>query len=378
MSTHDAVHPESDTWIAAVHASENDLHPLGAALVIDKNRLITCAHVVAGEGTTARDELWVAFSNAADLSGQRRRVRARVKDGNMQYRPPIDDLAVLHLDEPVPSGVAAAPLRTPRPGDLVGKQWWAFGFANGDPVGNSADGLVGTSLSFGWVRLDAGSRYHVEPGFSGGGLWSPDYQAVVAVVGQANPRGDGRALTLHQADQLLPGERLGALVTWSAGEAGELALAAWGWTLASDPEAAPHWRPRARGVTIESERGYRFRGRTAALRAIAAWLDRPAPDRRALVLTGSPGVGKSAVLGRIVTTADAHARALLPAGDEGVRATPGSVNCAVHAKAKTALEVATEIARAASAGLPGDAEDLAPALRDALAGTWRAAVQHHH
>ena len=264
MSTHDAVHPESDTWIAAVHASEDDLHPLGAALVIDKNRLVTCAHVVAAEGTTARDELWVAFSNAAELSGQRRRVRARVKDENMQYRPPVDDLAVLHLDEPVPGGVAAAPLRTPRPGDLVGKHWWAFGFANGDPVGNSADGLVGTSLSFGWVRLDAESRYHVEPGFSGGGLWSPDYQAVVAVVGQANPRGDGRALTLYQADQLLPGEKLGALVTWSAEEAGELALAAWGWTLASDPEAARHWRPRARGVTIESERGYRFRGRAAA------------------------------------------------------------------------------------------------------------------
>jgi len=367
MSTHDAVHPESDTWIAAVHASESDLHPLGAALVIDKNRLITCAHVVAGEGATTRDELWVAFSNAADLSGQRRRVRARVKDGNMQYRPPIDDLAVLHLDEPVPSGVAAAALRTPRPGDLVGKQWWAFGFANGDPVGNSADGLVGTSLSFGWVRLDAGSRYHVEPGFSGGGLWSPDYQAVVAVVGQANPRGDGRALTLHQAEQMLPGEKLGALVTWSAEEAGELALAAWGWTLASDPEAARHWRPRARGVTIESERGYRFRGRTAALRAIVAWLDRPVPDRRALVVTGSPGVGKSAVLGRIVTTADEHVRALLPAADEAVRATPGSVNCAVHAKAKTALEVATEIARAASASLPDDAEDLAPALRAVMA-----------
>ena len=114
--------------------------------------------------------------------------------------------------------------------------------------------------------------------------------------------------------------------------------------------------PRARGVSIDSERGYRFRGRAAALDRIVGWLDRPEPDRRVLVITGSPGVGKSAVLGRIVTTADAAIRASLPPGDEAVRASVGSVSCAVHAKAKTALEVAEEIARAASARLPEDTE----------------------
>ena len=49
-----------------------------------------------------------------------------------------------------------------------------------------------------------------------------------------------------------------------------------------------------------------------------------------------------------------------------VRASLGSVGCAVHAKAKTALEVAEEIARAASAGLPDEPGDLAPAIREAL------------
>ena len=46
--------------------------------------------------------------------------------------------------------------------------------------------------------------------------------------------------------------------------------------------------------------------------------------------------------------------------------TAGSVSCAVHARAKTALEVAEEIARAASARLPEETDDLAPAVRDAL------------
>ena len=92
-----------------------------------------------------------------------------------------------------------------------------------------------------------------------------------------------------------------------------------------------------------------------------------------LVITGSPGVGKSAVLGRVVTTADAAIRAALPPGDQRVRASVGSVGCAVHAKAKTALEVAEEIARAASARLPGQTEDLAPAIREALDRARRAA-----
>ncbi|HXZ73552.1 MAG TPA: WD40 repeat domain-containing protein, partial [Streptosporangiaceae bacterium] len=148
--------------------------------------------------------------------------------------------------------------------------------------------------------------------------------------------------------------------------AGEAALQQWGWALARDVEGVRHWRPRARGVSIDSERGYRFRGRAAALGQIVAWLDRGDPDRRVLVVSGSPGVGKSAVLGRIVTTADAAIRAALPPADTAVRASVGSVGCAVHAKAKTALEVAEEICRAASARLPGQTGDLAPAVREAL------------
>ena len=104
------------------------------------------------------------------------------------------------------------------------------------------------------------------------------------------------------------------------------------------------------------------------LTAITGWLDREHADRRVLVVTGSPGAGKSAVLGRVVTTADPVAAAALPASDQALRATPGSVACAVHVKGKTALEVATEIARAASASLPDREEDFAPALRTALAG----------
>ena len=109
----------------------------------------------------------------------------------------------------MPAGVEPAPLRCPEGKDLISRAWWAFGFPDRDPVGDSADGQVGASLSYGWVRLDTGSRYLIRPGFSGGGLWSQDYEAVVGVVGQAHANGDGRAITLHQADLDFPGPQAG-------------------------------------------------------------------------------------------------------------------------------------------------------------------------
>ena len=355
-----SIHPPHDAWVAAVHASEHDFAPIGTAVVVDANRLLTCAHAVVSADGVAQDPLWVSFPKADQCP--RRRVATVTSACSLS----VSDLAVLILQEPVPAGVEAAPLRCPKPADLVGRPWWAFGFPDHDPVGGSADGVVGAALALGWVRLDTPAGYLLQEGFSGAGLWSPDYQAVVGIVGRAHSNGDGRAITLHQADQCFPHHDFAGLASWSTEVAGDVALQQWGWTLARDPEGVRHWRPRARGVSIDSERGYRFRGRAAALNRVVDWLNRPEPDRRVLVITGSPGVGKSAVLGRIVTTADAAICAALPPGDNMVRASQGSVSCAVHAKAKTALEVAEEIARAASARLPEDANDLAPAIRDAL------------
>ena len=360
MTVNRLVHPPADTWVASIHLSEDDYTPIGTAVVIDADRLLTCGHVVVSDGGEIRQPLWVSFAKVDRQP--RRRVASVVISDPLQ----VKDLALLTLQEPAPAGVEAAPLRRPKPGDLINKAWWAFGFPDSDPYGDSASGVIGAGLAHGWIRLDTESRYLVRPGFSGGGLWSPDYQAVVGIVGQVRGNGDGRAITLHEADLCFPDQELAALASWSARLAGEVALQQWGWTLDRDPEDRRHWRPRARGVSIESERGYRFRGRTSALTQIVRWLDRPQPDRQVLVVTGSPGVGKSAVLGRIVTTADPAIRASLPDADDGVKASLLSVNCAVHAKGKTALEIAQEIARAGSVRLPAQLNDLVPAIRSSL------------
>lgn len=368
-----------DLWVASIHVSRDGVEPpVGSGFLVDGDRVMTSAHVVVGLAAAAssaamgaggsdslrRPPLWVAFPKAETLIDHRVAVR-RVVVPERPERLRLDDVAVLVLAEALPTH-AAARLRRPEPGKLVQQPWWAFGFPD-DEFGDASHGVVDGALGYGWVRLKTLSGYPVRPGFSGAALWSPDYDAVVGLIGQANSEGNARALTLWQAARSLPAQRLDSLTEWSVEAAGESALAAWGWTLARDREARRHWLPRARGVGNDAEPGFRFRGRTAALNEIVRRIRGPELDRKALVVTGSPGVGKSAVLGRIVTTADADIAASLPPEDDAVRAPIGSVSCAVHAKGKTALEVAAEIARAASATVKlYEPADLPPALREAL------------
>ncbi|GFJ93162.1 trypsin-like peptidase domain-containing protein [Phytohabitans rumicis] len=365
--------PAADPWTLAVHREEVGFTPIGAAVAISQRQALTCAHVVLDwfddpERRQLIEPLWVSFPKVTSAWKLRRRVRRVEFDADDAQ---IADVAVLHLADDMPAGVEPARVKFLDPAVLAGRRWWAFGFpASSRRNGSEATGTVGPRLAHGWVRLDTDSPYPVEKGFSGGGLWLPDYDAVAAIVGQADSAGarpgDGQALTLAQADVFVPGAKLRVLAGWAAADAGAAAMAAWGWRLDEDAEAGRHWRPRGRGVMSDLERGYRFQGRTAALDRIVSWLDRSVPDQRALVVTGSPGVGKSAVLGRIVTTADARLRLELPDNDTGVVATVGSVGCAVHVKGKTALEVATEIARAAGVALPAEVEQLAPAIHELL------------
>jgi hypothetical protein len=206
-------YPRTDAWIASLHATPDDFTPVGSGIVLDEHRVLTCFHVVEG-----LDEMWIAFPKAEDgASLARRKVKRVVLPDAFGYtRDPaigyIRDLAVLILADSVPAGVSPAPLRFPKAADLAGRQWWAFGFPGKDPLGGFSGGWLGAALGYGWTRLYRESPDPVEGGFSGGGLWCGDHQAVVAVVGQSDgERGGGRAITLYEADQWFPGQNLSAL-----------------------------------------------------------------------------------------------------------------------------------------------------------------------
>jgi WD40 repeat protein len=136
-------------------------------------------------------------------------------------------------------------------------------------------------------------------------------------------------------------------------------------------ETRRHFVTRGRGVTPSSfRRQWYFTGRQRALRELSGWLGGEAPDDyRARVVTGGPGSGKSAVLGRVVTFGNATLRRDVPAGQVPVAAglvpPVGSVHCAVHARGRTADEVAALIGRELGKPVRTAAELLATPARGA-------------
>lgn len=112
-----------------------------------------------------------------------------------------------------------------------------------------------------------------------------------------------------------------------------------------------HFVSRGRGVTPWSaSRGEYFTGRRQAMLELASWLGGDHPDDLAArVVTGRPGSGKSAVLGRVARFGHAGLRALMPArtatATDPLAVPPaGAVAALVNAQGLTADQVAAQIA----------------------------------
>ncbi|MGX9921900.1 caspase family protein [Streptomyces sp. NPDC002248] len=133
-------------------------------------------------------------------------------------------------------------------------------------------------------------------------------------------------------------------------------------------DLAEHFGPRARGVEFESEQGLYYSGRTAVRDALAAWITSPDGDGRGRVVTGPPGCGKSAVLGRIVALSHDEYRGRLGPGAEESVIPVGCVTASVHARHKRLEEITARIASAV--GAPGDG---VPSLLQELSRRGRAA-----
>jgi hypothetical protein len=117
-----------------------------------------------------------------------------------------------------------------------------------------------------------------------------------------------------------------------------------------------HFEPRGRGVLSRGgRRGWYFTGRTRALRELADWLAAPAGSQPAVkVVTGAPGSGKSAVLGRLVLLADpTHRQAAVhadPSLDPATLPPEGSIALSVHARGQTSHQVVESIAAVVGSG----------------------------
>ncbi|GAA2581642.1 NACHT and WD repeat domain-containing protein [Actinomadura fulvescens] len=129
-------------------------------------------------------------------------------------------------------------------------------------------------------------------------------------------------------------------------------------------ELRGHFQTSSRGLTRSGlRRGWYFTGRRRVLAELVAWIA-GSDDPRARLVTGEPGSGKSAVLGRVATFGYAGLRNEVPAAelaraDPATLAPPGSVRAAVFARGLSARQAATLIAAELGvvAELPGDLLD---------------------
>ncbi|MFC8514488.1 caspase family protein [Streptomyces sp. NPDC057257] len=135
-------------------------------------------------------------------------------------------------------------------------------------------------------------------------------------------------------------------------------------------DLAEHFGPRSRGVEFESEHGLYFSGRVRVLTELTAWLTAEEGDGRGRVVTGQPGCGKSAVLGRVVALSDAGYRARFDlAGLDPATVVPeGCVTAAVHARHKRLDEIVERIADTLGVAVDGSAALLQELTRRGRSG----------
>ncbi|REE97470.1 trypsin-like peptidase domain-containing protein [Thermomonospora umbrina] len=154
-------------------------HPQGAGILVDREHVLTCAHLV-GEHTEAQ----VSFPNAPQrYHGRKARVRHR---GPWRRSDDPGDVAVLRLDEPVevPPAVFAAPDHRP-PHD---RTLLVYGFPKGKPNGSYAKVIAdfAQELPEGvQVESAAGHLERLQKGFSGGAVFDRDTRAVVGMITDA-------------------------------------------------------------------------------------------------------------------------------------------------------------------------------------------------
>ena len=105
-----------------------------------------------------------------------------------------------------------------------------------------------------------------------------------------------------------------------------------------------HWDSPSRGVEATGQPGNYFTGRAEVLRQLIAWIREPDGDTRPRVVTGGPGSGKSALLGRLALGGDAAAE------------TDRLVDGAFLLRGKTPSDLVSEIADTLGliAGTPAD------------------------
>ncbi|EST36417.1 hypothetical protein [Streptomyces roseochromogenus] len=113
-----------------------------------------------------------------------------------------------------------------------------------------------------------------------------------------------------------------------------------------------HFMLKFQGIDAVGDEGYFFQGRTDALRRVVTWLR--TEDSGMFVVTGPPGSGKSALLGRLAVLSDAsyhkdvHVAApeVVDGAELGTLPDIGAIDVGIHARGKDVLDCVQALEKA--------------------------------
>ena len=324
---------------AATAAVFVDGRRAGSAVLVAPRYLVTAAHVLLrlDPGTGAKvsaDQVELEFPGRG-LGGQADKANAsRLDLGPASVGV---DVAVLDLGEDLPGGL---PTPVPVwPAARVPGRVKVFGYplAEGPLNGVWRQFAVAGPDTAGTVQLDWMGEAGTFPGHSGGPVIDGDGHALAGILVEGSKQGRfDRFVPVTLIAQVWPRLPRPWLIT------------------GPDPgEARSHFTRRACGQGSTARGGDLFRGRQAALAAVRNWLTAEAPPGQALVITGQPGAGKSAVLSRAALSLEAE---------------QGGPGLAFHARGAIHDDLLTAVADLTGAEHPETREALLDELEDAPAG----------
>ncbi|MBT2508598.1 trypsin-like peptidase domain-containing protein [Streptomyces sp. ISL-98] len=196
---------------AVARITGQDGTPVGAGLLVTRDLVLTCAHVVSDALGRPRDEP-VATGTAVTVGfplvrpvGDAADSPAALVEHWIPTRPDrTGDLAVLRLkDGKASDGARPLPMVSPRGTWDHGAR--AVGFTGGEPGEIWFRGRLTGATSEGWLQLSRadGQAVHVREGFSGGPVWDNELGAVVGLVVAAQREQDAQQSFVLHTDTVL-------------------------------------------------------------------------------------------------------------------------------------------------------------------------------
>ncbi len=307
----------------------------GSAVLVGPRYLVTAAHVLRRQdprtlATVAVEQVELEFPAQGPGGQPGRTAAARVDLGPAGAGV---DVAVLDLGEDRPGWLPAPVPVWPAARPPARVQVFGYPLAEGPLNGVWRQFTVAGPATAWAVQLDWIGDAGTFPGHSGGPVIDAAGHALAGILVEGAERG--------RFDRFVP-------VTLIA-RAWPRLRRPWLMAGAEPGEARGHFTRRARGQRSAARGGDLFCGRTAALDRARGWLTADEPPGQALVITGQPGAGKSAVLACVALS---------------VEAGHGGPGLAFHARAATIGDFLTALADLTGIDTPASADELVTSLAD--------------